>query len=88
METVFCAVRAYKKHGDIGSLLPGNAAVNMHPQQWEAMFSLWSVRRSYLNNKLRYGSVLSSEFSVEDSHGNFVELCDWKASFICNTWGV
>jgi hypothetical protein len=33
-ETVFYAVRAEKKHGDIGSLLPGNTGVNMHPKQW------------------------------------------------------
>jgi hypothetical protein len=32
-KTVFYEVRAEKEHGDIGSLLPGNAAVNMHPQQ-------------------------------------------------------
>jgi hypothetical protein len=61
-----------QKHGDIGSLLPGNAAVNMHPQQRETVFSVESVQRSYLKNKRRYGSFLSSEFSVEDSHGKFV----------------
>jgi hypothetical protein len=32
-ETVFYAVRAGRKHGAVGSLLPGNEAVNMHPQQ-------------------------------------------------------
>jgi hypothetical protein len=30
-KTVFYAVRAERKHGDIESLLPGNAAVNTHP---------------------------------------------------------
>jgi hypothetical protein len=68
----FHAFRAEKKHSDIGSLLPGNAAVNMHPEQWETVLSVGSVQRSYLNNKLRYSSVLSSEFSGGDSHGNFV----------------
>jgi hypothetical protein len=49
-ETVFYAVRAGQKHGDIGSLLPGNAAVNIHPQQRETVFSARSVQRSYLKN--------------------------------------
>jgi hypothetical protein len=40
---VFYAIRAEQKHGDIGSLLPGNAAVKMHPQQWETVFSVGSV---------------------------------------------
>jgi hypothetical protein len=42
-ETVFYAVRAEQKRGDIGSLLPGNAAVNMYPHQWETVFSVGSV---------------------------------------------
>jgi hypothetical protein len=54
--------------------LPGNAAVNMHPQHWEKVLSEGSVQGSYLKNKRRYSSVLSSEFSVEDSHGEFVDL--------------
>jgi hypothetical protein len=58
--SVFYAVRAEQKHGDIGSLLPGNAAVNMHPQQWETAFSVVSMQRSYFKNKRRYDSVLSS----------------------------
>jgi hypothetical protein len=37
-ETVFYAITAEQKHGDIGSLLPGNAAVNMNPQQWVTVF--------------------------------------------------
>jgi hypothetical protein len=37
---VFCAVCIEQKHEEIGSLLPGNAAVNMHPQQWETLFSV------------------------------------------------
>jgi hypothetical protein len=49
-ETVFYAVRAEQKHGYIGSLLSHNAAVNMHPQQWETVFSVGSVQRSYLKN--------------------------------------
>jgi hypothetical protein len=65
-ETVFYAVRAEQKHGDIGSLFRGNAAVNMHPQQWETVFSERSVQRSYLKNEQRY--EFSSEFSVEDNH--------------------
>jgi hypothetical protein len=40
--------------------LPGNAAVNMHPQQWETVFLVGSVQRSYLKNEWRYG--FSSEF--------------------------
>jgi hypothetical protein len=71
-ETVFCAVRAEQKHGAIGSLLPGNAAVNMHPQKWETVFSVGSAQRSYLKDERRY--ELSSEFSVGDSHEKFVDL--------------
>jgi hypothetical protein len=41
------AVRIEQKHGDIGSPLPCNAAVNMHPQQWETVFSVRSVLRRY-----------------------------------------
>jgi hypothetical protein len=70
-ETVFlCSPRRAKAR----SLLLGNAAVNMHPQQWETVFTVGSVQRSYLKNKRRY----SSEFSVEDSHRRFVEdlKCD------------
>jgi hypothetical protein len=70
-ETVFCAVRPEQMHGDIGSLLSGNAAVNMHPQQWETVFSVGSVQRSYLKNERRY--EFSSEFSVGDNHGKSVE---------------
>jgi hypothetical protein len=50
-------------------MLPGNAAVNMHPQQWETVFSVVSVQRSYLKDERR--CELSSEFSVGDSHGRF-----------------
>jgi hypothetical protein len=67
---VFYAVCAEQKHGDIGSLLPGNVAGNMHQQQWETVFYLGSVQRSRLKDKRRYG--FSSDFSVEDSHGRFV----------------
>jgi hypothetical protein len=69
---VFYAVLAEQNHGDIGSLLSVNAAVNMHIQQWETVFSVGSEQRSYLKNARRY--EFSSEFSVEDSHGNFVDL--------------
>jgi hypothetical protein len=65
-------VRAEKKHGDIESLLPGKAAVNMHPQQWETVFSVGYVQRSYLTDERR--CEFSSEFSVEDSHGKL----SWK----------
>jgi hypothetical protein len=34
------------KHGDIESLLPGNATVDMHPKQLETVFSMGSVQRS------------------------------------------
>jgi hypothetical protein len=49
-----------------------NGAVNTF-QQCKTVFYVGSVERSYLN-KRHYGSVLSSEFSVEDSHGKFVDL--------------
>jgi hypothetical protein len=52
------------------SVLPGNAAVNMHPQQWEMVFYMGSMQRSYLKDERCY--EFSSEFSVEDSHGRFV----------------
>jgi hypothetical protein len=69
-ETVFYAVRTEQKHGATGSLLPGKAAVNMHPQKWETVFSVVSVQRSYLKDEQRY--EFSSEVSEEDSHGKFV----------------
>jgi hypothetical protein len=50
--------------------LPGNAAATMHPQQWEMVFSMGSMQRSYLKDEQHY--ELSSEFLVEDSHGKFV----------------
>jgi hypothetical protein len=62
----------------MGSLLPGNTAVNMHPQQWEVVFSVGSMQRSYLKSERRY--EFSSEFSVEDSHGRFV-IEDKKTSY-------
>jgi hypothetical protein len=43
-------------------------------QQWKTVFSTGSVQRSYLKNKRRYGSILSSEFSVGDSQEKFVDL--------------
>jgi hypothetical protein len=64
-ETVFYALRAEQKHGAIGSLLSGNAAINMHPQQWETVFSVGSVQRSCLKDERR--CEFSSEFSVEDA---------------------
>jgi hypothetical protein len=69
-ETVFCLVRAEQKHGAMGSLLPGNSAVNLHPQQWQTVFSVESVQRSYLKDERRY--EFSSEFSAGDSSGRFV----------------
>jgi hypothetical protein len=54
----------------MGRQLPGNAALNMHPQ-WETLFSEGSVQKSYLKDERRY--EFSSEFWVEDSHGKFVE---------------
>jgi hypothetical protein len=71
MENVFLC--GEQKHGAIGSLLPGNVTVNMHPQQYGTVFSVGSVQRNYLNDKRLYELVLSSKFSVEDSHGNFVD---------------
>jgi hypothetical protein len=77
-ERLSYAVRAEEKHGDIGSLFPGNAAVNINPQEWETVFSVGSVQRNYLKNKWRYCSVLTSEFSVEDSHGESSTCEDLK----------
>jgi hypothetical protein len=54
----------------IGCLLPGKAAVNMHPQQWETLFSVGSVEMSFLTNEPRYEFIF--EFSVQDGHGKFV----------------
>jgi hypothetical protein len=45
----------------MGSLLPGNADVNMRPSQWE-VFSVGSVQRSYLKDERHY--EFSSDFSV------------------------
>jgi hypothetical protein len=70
-ETVFYAVRAEQNHEDLGSLLPGNAAVNMYPQQWETVFSMESVQRSHLKDERHY--EFGSEFSVRDSHGKCAE---------------
>jgi hypothetical protein len=50
-------------------MLPGNAAVNMHPLQRETVLSVGLVQRSYLKDERRY--EFSSEFAVEDSHGRF-----------------
>jgi hypothetical protein len=69
-ETVFFVVRTEQKDGAMGNLLPGIAAVNTHPQQWEMVFSMGSIQRSYLKDKQHY--EFSSEFSVEDSHGRFI----------------
>jgi hypothetical protein len=63
-------VRNRLAHGAVGSLLPGNADVNMRPQQWETVFSMGSVQRSYLKDERH--CEFSSEFSVEDSHGRFI----------------
>jgi hypothetical protein len=63
-------VHAGLTHGAGGSLLTGDAAVNMHPQQWETVFTVGSVQRSYLKDEQRH--KFSSEFSVEVSHGKFV----------------
>jgi hypothetical protein len=52
-------------HVAVGNVSPGNAAVNMHPQQWETVFSVGFVQRSYLKDERRY--EFSSEFSVEGS---------------------
>jgi hypothetical protein len=43
---VFYAICAEQKHGAIRSPFPGNTAINIHPQQWEMVFSAGSVQRS------------------------------------------
>jgi hypothetical protein len=49
----------------------------MHPQQWETVFSVGSVQRSYLKDERR--CEFTCEFSVEDSHGKFVEEGEQEA---------
>jgi uncharacterized membrane protein len=44
-----------------------------HVSTTEAVFTAGSVQRSYLKNKCRYDSVLSSKFSVE---GKSSSKCD------------
>jgi hypothetical protein len=65
----FYAVQKEQRHGATGSLLQGNAEENMHPQQWETVFSVGSAQKSYLKGKRRY--EFSSKFPVEDRHGRF-----------------
>jgi hypothetical protein len=63
-ETIFYVVRAEQKHGDIGSVLLGNAAVDMHPQQWGKVFSVSYVHRSYLKTNgttVRYYVLVEEE---------------------------
>jgi hypothetical protein len=50
-ETLFYVVCAEQKDGDVGSVLPGNAVVNTHPQQWETVFSVGSLQRSFLKKR-------------------------------------
>jgi hypothetical protein len=50
-------------------MLPGNAAVNMHPQQWETVFSVGSEQKSYL--KRRYTSQKRLQNKVLCTIGNF-----------------
>jgi hypothetical protein len=57
-----------------------NGSVNTF-QHWKTAFSVAFVQMNELKNKWRYGSVLSSEFSVGDSHGNFVDLWRLKVCF-------
>jgi hypothetical protein len=42
----------------------------MLPQQWETVFSVGSMQRSYLKDEWRY--EFSSEFLEEDSHGKII----------------
>jgi hypothetical protein len=44
-ETVMYMRSTPSKSTDVGSLLSGNAALNIHPQQWETVFSVGSVQR-------------------------------------------
>jgi hypothetical protein len=53
--------------------LLGNDSVNTF-EQWKTVFFVGSVQRNYVKNKRRYGSLLSSEFSVGDSHEMFVDV--------------
>jgi hypothetical protein len=59
-ETVFYAVRAEQKPGAIGSLLPGDTAVDMHPQQWKTVFSVGPCKGVILKTNGAMSSVPSS----------------------------
>jgi hypothetical protein len=50
-ETVFYAIRSEQNNEDVGRLLPGNAAVNIYPQQRETVFSVGSVQGSSLKKR-------------------------------------
>jgi hypothetical protein len=53
-ETVFSMQSMPTKSMEIlGSMLPDNAVVNLHPQQWE-VFSVGSVQRSYLKPMIQF----------------------------------
>jgi hypothetical protein len=65
------------KRRDTGCLLPGNAAVNMYPQQWDTVFSVGSVQRSYLKNKRRYSSVDWSEVKWREVNWSEVKWSSW-----------
>jgi hypothetical protein len=68
---------------DLIKALPGNSSVNMNTDnnRKETLFSMQSApsesmevccQATELKDERCYSSVLSSEFSVEDSHGKFV----------------
>jgi hypothetical protein len=61
-----------------------------HVSTIEAVFSVGSVQRSYLKYKRRYSSVLRSEFTVEESHGKFIEdlKCDLKPLCVLQCSGI
>jgi hypothetical protein len=58
-EALFYAVRTELALGTVESLLPGNEAVNMHPQQWETVSPVGSVQRSKIKDERRYESVMN-----------------------------
>jgi hypothetical protein len=61
--------------------LPGNAAVNMHTQQWETVFSVRSVQRSYLEGHRRCSTVLGRRQTRDVRIWRRVNL--WIEHFMC-----
>jgi hypothetical protein len=76
-EALFYGFSAEQTHGDTGSLLPGTATVNMHHNNGRRCFP-WGPYKGVIletNGHIVLSSEfrdLSSEFSIDDSHGSVV----------------